>query len=130
MIENAPIELIQYGGITKDEKGYIFVEDGGFLNIDEYYLILTVPFQNGGLLDVTEPSRIISLGKINDDIIKSTINGTVSKDNDDYLTHKKTIAIIEKYLISSKNEISPNIEIGEKNPTKDISKYDINYKKD
>jgi hypothetical protein len=130
LIENAPIELIQYGGITKDEKGYIFVEDGGFLNIDEYYLILTVPFQNGGLLDVTEPSRIISLGKINDDIIKSTINGTVSKDNDDYLTHKKTIAIIEKYLISSKNEISPNIEIGEKNPTKDISKYDINYKKD
>ena len=125
LITSESIELMQYGGINKEGDSYTFREGGGLLNEGEYYIILTGSMSDGSL-EVSNPNRIIPLGKLRgifnsneiDNIIE-TREGLTSNENN-------ILNIIEVY--ESAAETNMNRPLGQDIPILDnISKYDINY---
>lgn len=53
-------DLVQYGGLSKDGKSYVFLENGAFLNTNAYYILMP-SLSDDGDLEVSDPNRIIKL---------------------------------------------------------------------
>ena len=94
---------MHYGGINKDEDSYTFLDNGKMLVPGNYYILLPSVWNDENILEVSEPSRIIELGKN----LKSS-------------TSVNSINLYKKAYI---NQIIP--EDFKSNPN--ISKYDVNY---
>lgn len=103
LVTNKPIEFMHYGGINKDEDSYTFLDNGKMLVPGNYYILLPSVWNDENILEVSEPSRIIELGKN----LKSS-------------TSVNSINLYKKAYI---NQIIP--EDFKSNPN--ISKYDVNY---
>lgn len=128
LITSEPIELMQNGGLSKDGESYIFVEDSRPLNVGEYYIILTGAIEDGGILEVTNPDRIVSLGKIEVNVLQNIINGNITENMKADEVINGVIEKIKKYISASKNEESPDVLFDGNMPVLDnISKYDVNY---
>ncbi|MFA7051176.1 MAG: hypothetical protein WC189_03690 [Bacilli bacterium] len=126
-----PIEITQNGGISKDGKSYIFMEDSSLLKIGDYYIILTGANEDGGSLDVTNPQRIISFGN-NLDLIKNVQQGKISTSMKEDKETAKLVDTIENFINAAEKEEKPVtlFENAAKVPVLDnVSKYDVNYKK-
>lgn len=112
LLTSKPIEFMQYGGLNSDGQSYSLMEDSSLLNVGEYYLLMANTWEENGLIEVSEPTRIIALGK------------------DFNINSKDAITTITKYEQAYKNQVVPSIKNGnsmnyEKGYT---SKYDVNYK--
>ena len=131
LITSEPIELMQNGGISKDGESYVFMENSKFLNVGEYYMILTGAIDDGGVLEATNPDRIVSLGS-DLDFIKTVQSGKTTSTMRESKVTSKLVKTIENYMSASKNEVKPKtlFETSAKVPVLDnVSKYDVNYKK-
>ncbi len=128
LITSEAIELKQYGGISKDKKSYSFVEGGSLLNVNEYYMFLTGAEENGGILEATNPERIISLGT-DLELIQNIKNGKINSENISSVVTKNLAKKIEKYIFAKKEEVLPTrFDDTSIIPVLDnISKYDVNY---
>jgi hypothetical protein len=107
------------------------MENSKFLNVGEYYMILTGAFENGGVLEATNPERIVSLGS-DLDFIRTVQSGKTTSTMRESKTTSKLVETIESYMSASKNDVKPKalFEISAKVPVLDnVSKYDVNYKK-
>lgn len=113
LITSSPIELIQYGGLNKDGKSYVWIEDGCELfEVGKYYIFLAATWNHtdGEIIEVSDANRRVFLG---DDY-----NSTSSKNK------------ILRYIEAYKNEIIPEVpDNWQKFLHHYISKYDVNYKK-
>ena len=123
------IELMHYGGISKDKKSYIFSSsnnDFKYLNVGEYYIILASTSYFNDSLDILAPyeNTVISLGNIDDDVMNDIINNKSVDAKYNYVVEK-----INEYKLAIKNEELPVDNSSILNSMlNDISKYDINYK--
>lgn len=127
LITSESIELKQHGGISKDNKSYTFVENSSLLNTGEYYMFLTGAEENGGILEATNPERIISLG--NDlNLINNVQSKKIVSKNIESKATKKVVEKIENYIFVEE-EIEPERPNNSARiPVLDnISKYDVNY---
>lgn len=89
---NKTIELTQKGGLNKDQKSYTFYENAYLLEEGQEYIILAfVPFNNGDLVIHNEDTYI----KLD--------NNSISK--------KNSINIIEQYKEAYKNQIIPSSKV-------------------
>ena len=89
---NKTIKLTQKGGLNKDQKSYTFYENAYLLEEGQEYIILTfVPFNNGDLVIHNEHTYI----KLD--------NNSISK--------KNSINIIEQYKEAYKNQIIPSSKV-------------------
>lgn len=112
LVTSKPIEFMQYGGLSEDGKSYSLIEEGSLLKTGEYYIIMGNTFEkDGGIVEVSEPTRIIPLGKDTDFNKRDSVN------------------IVTKYEQAYKNEVVPSKEKGNLVEYKKgyISKYDVNY---
>lgn len=105
------IEYIQYGGLNEDGKSYTFIDGGALLEIGGYYILIAGTWGgDGGIIDVSDPNRIISLGKNFD------------------ITSESGLEIVRKYEEAYRNEIVPSVENSNiMDILNHISKYDVNY---
>lgn len=101
---NEPIEFVQYGGINEDGESYSLLEDSSFLNVGDYYLLMVGVIPDTLEIEISDNNRMICLGK------------DLSKANNVVDTYKKLIS----------NEVN----IVNETDSKNISKFDVNYKKD
>jgi hypothetical protein len=134
LITSEPIELKQGGGISKDGKSYILVEDTKFLNKGNYYLFMVLAGEDGSI-HVTNPSGNVDLGS-DLNLIKNVLNGTVtvsSNADEKARIENQKIEIIKKNVISiekaEKPDFSMFIDQTKIPDINNVSKYDINYKK-
>lgn len=107
-----PIEYMQYGGLNEDGKSYRFIEEGAsLLEVGEYYILMAGTWLgDGGIIEVSDPDRIISLGKDFD------------------ITSESGLETVIKYEEAYKNEMVPSKEKGDIiDKVNHISKYDVNY---
>lgn len=89
---NKTIKLTQKGGLNKDQKSYTFYENAYLLEEGQEYIILAfVPFNNGDLVIHNEHTYI----KLD--------NNSISK--------KNSINIIEQYKEAYKNQIIPSSKV-------------------
>lgn len=89
---NKTIELTQKGGLNKDQKNYTFYENAYLLEEGQEYIILAfVPFNNGDLVIHNEHTYI----KLD--------NNSISK--------KNSINIVEQYKEAYKNQIIPSSKV-------------------
>lgn len=89
---NKTIELTQKGGLNKNKKSYTFYENAYLLEEGQEYIILAfVPFNNGDLVIHNEHTYI----KLD--------NNSISK--------KNSINIIEQYKEAYKNQIIPSSKV-------------------
>lgn len=105
IITNKSVELMQYGGLNKDGNSYTFLENTKLLTPGNYYILLASVWPEENILEVSEPTRIISLGN----------NIKTSESVDKINTYKQ--AYINQEIPNGFN--SQNI----------VSKYDLNYAK-
>lgn len=106
LITTDSIEYMQYGGLNQDKKSYTFLEGGELLKEGEYYILMVNTWEcDGGIIEIGDPNRIISLGE-------------------SYIQNQKNNSnIIDNYISAYKNQIIPDSK-----PNGYISKYDLNYK--
>ena len=105
LITTDSIEFMQYGGLNEDGESYTFFEGGELLNEGEYYILMVDTWGNdGGIIEIGDPNRIISLGQNYNSNARSVSN------------------IVDEYISAYKNEIIP-----ESKTDGYISKYDVNY---
>lgn len=89
---NKTIELTQKGGLNKDQKSYTFYENAYLLEEGQEYIILAfVPFNNGDLVIHNEHTYI----KLD--------NNSISK--------KNSINIVDQYKEAYKNQIIPSSKV-------------------
>lgn len=89
---NKTIELTQKGGLNKDQKSYTFYENAYLLEEGQEYIILAfVPFNNGDLVIHNERTYI----KLD--------NNSISK--------KNSINIVDQYKEAYKNQIIPSSKV-------------------
>lgn len=89
---NKTIELTQKGGLNKDQKSYTFYENAYLLEEGQEYIILAfVPFNNGDLVIHNEYTYI----KLD--------NNSISK--------KNSINIVDQYKEAYKNQIIPSSKV-------------------
>lgn len=89
---NKTIELTQKGGLNKDQKSYTFYENAYLLEEGQEYIILAfVPFNNGDLVIHNEHTYI----KLD--------NNSISK--------KNSINIVNQYKEAYKNQIIPSSKV-------------------
>ena len=126
LITRKEIELKQYGGINEDKKSYTFVENGHFLEEGSYYLFLTGTDVNGGIIEVTNPDRIIYLGK-DIKLIKEIQSGKILTNNslskDEIDKYKK---LHSYFNIKLANKLD-NTDLKNSPILNNVSKYDICY---
>lgn len=99
-----PIEFVQYGGINEDGKSYSMLADSSFLNVGDYYLLMVGVIPDTLEIEISDNNRMICLG-----------NDLAKADN--------VINTYKELISSEANELN---EIKNKN----ISKFDVNYRKD
>lgn len=89
---NKTIELTQKGGLNKDQKSYTFYENAYLLEEGQEYIILAfVPFNNGDLVIHNEYTY------------KKLDNNSISK--------KNSINIVDQYKEAYKNQIIPSSKV-------------------
>jgi len=106
------IEFMQYGGMNEDGKSYMFLEEGSYLlEKGGYYILMADTWLgDGGIIEASEPNRIIALGKNFD------------------ITAENGLEIVSKYEEAYKNEIVPSTKNGDiVDKINHISKYDVSY---
>ena len=126
LITNEEIELKQFGGINEDNKSYTFVENGNFLEVDGYYLFLTGADTDGGLIEVTNPQRIIYLGS-NLEKIKEIENGKILENSNLSKSEKNKYQKICEYFSVNVDDILEKDNKNDGPILTNISKYDICY---
>ncbi len=109
LITNESIELMQFGGINYDKKSYSFLENSEYLNDDEYYILMPTTIGENGLLEVSNPNKIIKLGS---SITDEKINKIVDKYSKEFAKQEIPVSSSGKVMINnnpSKYDLS-NIE--------------------
>jgi len=129
LITTEPIQIKQYGGISKDKKSYVFDSNSSLLNINGYYMFLTGAEENGGILEATNPNRMIFLGT-DLELIENIEAKNIESKAMERGTNEELVKKIESYMFVENEEIPTRFNESMTIPVLDnISKYDINYVK-
>lgn len=147
IIENSNITIEQVGGVSKDQDYTMFPTNMGFLKENYYYILLAYASVNTGELRLESPYTVIELGTLSD---KSTLQNILEiseikeMDKIEQLSKEKNDNQEINKILTYKQAIMTPIDtkyyeqLAESSGVKDyktfyfkknMSKYDVNYKK-
>lgn len=109
IIKNENIEIVLHGGLNKDKSSYSFMSGMDFLNVGEYYILLPYTASDGRL-GISNRTSIVSLGKLNQNTVKTLKDTTLLQnaiENADLKRGTKAIDIVSRYMKAAENPIIP-----------------------